>query len=164
MEKELPKRKDIRLKEFDYSTVGAYFITVCTKERKNYFWEDVGTTIGRPSDVNLSHYGKMVDDAINNISKIYPCVTVDHYVIMPDHIHLLLMIHAVDNGRPMVVPTIDRIIKQMKGYVSKQIGCSIWQGRFFDHIIRNRDDYNEHVEYIRENPVRWYYKHLNNMR
>ena len=154
---ELQTRKEIRLKDYDYGSTGTYFVTVCAKERENIFWEDVGTTIGRQSDVNLSHYGKMVDDAINNISNIYPSVTVDHYVIMPDHIHLLLSILHDDDGRPMVVPTINRMVNQMKGYVSKQIGHSIWQGRFYDHVIRNRDDYNEHVQYIRENPMRWYY-------
>ncbi|MBQ7828139.1 MAG: transposase [Clostridia bacterium] len=157
---ELQTRKEIRLKDYDYSSVGSYFLTVCTKERKNYFWKDVGTTIGRPQEVNLSPCGRIVDDAINNISKIYHSVTVDHYVIMPDHIHVLLTIHADDCGRPMVAPTTDRMIKQMKGYVSKQIGHSIWQKRFADHVIRNRDDYNEHVKYISDNPMRWYYNHL----
>ncbi len=61
----------------------------------------------------------------------------------------------------MVVPTINRMVNHMKGYVSKQIGYSVWQGRFYDHIIRNRDDYNEHVKYIYENPVRWLHKELN---
>ena len=158
MDKEFETRKEIRLKGYDYSRVGAYFITVCTKDRKNLFWEDVGTTIGRPPDIKLSSYGKIVDDAINNIPEIYPSVTVDHYVIMPDHIHLLLIIHTDEDGRPMVVPTINRVMNQMKGYVSKQIGCSIWHGRFYDHIIRNRDDYNGYVKYIRENPKRWLYK------
>lgn len=155
---ELQTRKEIRLKDYDYSSTGVYFVTVCTKDRENILWEDVGTTNGRPSEIKLSIYGKIVDDAINNIHNIYPCVTVDHYVIMPDHIHLLLSIHSVEDGRPMVVPTINRMVNQMKGYVSKQIGHSVWQGRFYDHIIRNRDDYVEHVKYIRENPMRRYYK------
>ena len=56
----------------------------------------------------------------------------------------------------MVAPTISRVVKQMKGYVTKQIGVSIWQKLFYDHIIRNLEDYEEHVKYIRENPTKFY--------
>ncbi len=59
MEKELPKRKPNRLENFDYSSNGAYFITICTKNRHNYFWNTVGATIGRPQDVPLTKYGKI---------------------------------------------------------------------------------------------------------
>ncbi|MBE6733486.1 MAG: hypothetical protein E7561_05780 [Ruminococcaceae bacterium] len=61
---------------------------------------------------------------------------------MPDHIHLLLQIHSDIDGRPLVAPTIDRVIKQTKGYITKQIGFSIWQKSFNDHIIRGDKDYN----------------------
>ena len=160
---ELPKRKNIRLEHFDYSSPGAYFLTVCTKERKNYFWDPahtVGATIGRPQDVALSPYGEIVKEAICKISKIYPIVAVDHYVIMPDHIHILLIVRADEHGRPMVAPTTDRLMRQMKGYITKKIGRSIWQKRFIDHVIRNRQDYEEHVKYIYENPLKWHFNKL----
>ena len=159
-EKELPKRKSTRLKNYDYSTTGAYFLTICTSERRNYFWDNVGATIGRPQDVVLSRYGSIVDEAINNIPSIYPTVEVDCYVIMPDHIHLLLIIRADEYGRPMVAPTMSRVVQQLKGHITKQIGCSIWQKLFIDHVIRNREDYEKHVKYIYENPMRWYYDEL----
>ena len=60
----------------------------------------------------------------------------------------------------MVAPTMSRVVQQMKGYVTKRIGKSIWQKLFTDHIIRNREDYEEHVKYIHENPMRWYYKNM----
>ena len=157
-EKDLPKRKNIRLKNYDYSSSGVYFLTICTAERRNYFWVDVGATIGRPQDVILSEYGKIVNEAINNISLTYPSIEVDNYVIMPDHIHILLFIRPDEHGRPMVAPTISRVVKQFKGYVTKRIGHPIWQKLFIDHIIRNRNDYEEHVNYIYENPMRWKYK------
>ena len=175
MENDLQKRKKNRLENYDYSSWGAYFITICTLERRNYFWHNVGATIGRPQitiddiidettgslkDVELSPYGKIVDEAINNISRIYPAISLEKYVIMPDHIHLLLMIRVDECGRPMVAPTISRVVQQMKGYVTKRIGISIWQKLFFDHIIRNMKDYEEHVKYIYENPIRWYYDNL----
>ncbi len=160
-EKELPKRKHPRLENYDYSSAGTYFITICTAKRHNYFWDDnVGATIGRPQDMKLSPYGKIVDEAINNISIIYPSVSVEEYVIMPDHIHMLLFIHADEHGRPMVAPTVSRLVQQMKGYITKRIGISIWQKLFYDHIIRNRQDYEEHVKYISENPLRWHYDEL----
>ena len=155
MDKELPSRKRNRLKHYDYSSCGAYFITICGSDRRNYFWNGVGATIGRPQDVDLSQYGKLVDEAINNIPSIYPALKLDHYVIMPDHIHLLLIIRADEYGRPMVAPTISRVVQQLKGYITKRIGHSIWQKLFFDHVIRNRQDYEEHVKYICDNPVKW---------
>jgi len=159
-EKEIPKRKDIRLKNYDYNSPGGYFLTVCTSERRNYFWKNVGATIGRPQDVVLSQCGNIVKEAINNIPKIYPALDVDCYVIMPDHIHILLIVRADEYGRPMVAPTMSRVVQQLKGYITKRIGNSIWQKLFIDHIIRNHEDYEEHVKYIYENPTRWYYDEL----
>ena len=159
-EKRMPTRKEIRLKNYNYSSSGGYFLTICTSERRNYFWENVGATIGRPQDVTLSPYGKIVDEAINNISSIYPALEVDCYVIMPDHIHLLLIIRADEYGRPMVAPTMSRVVQQLKGYITKRIGHSIWQKLFIDHVIRDREDYEAHVKYIYENPIHWQYDHL----
>ena len=66
------------------------------------------------------------------------------------------MILVIDKGgRPMVVPTISVVINQLKGYISKQIGHSIWQSRFIDHVIRNEQDYLEHWEYIENTPFKW---------
>lgn len=155
MEKDLNKRKRNRLENYDYSSVGAYFLTICTENRKNFFWRSVGATIGRPPIICLSPCGHVVEEAIQNISNIYPSVNVDAYVIMPNHIHLLITISADEYGRPMVAPTMSRIVQQMKGYVSKRIGHSIWQKLFYDHVIRNQNDYDEHLRYIQENPIRW---------
>ncbi|MGN1093737.1 MAG: transposase [Candidatus Neoclostridium sp.] len=162
-DKKLQSRKRTRLQQYDYSACGAYFITICTSDKRNYFWKEVsanaestlvGATIGRPQDVELSQYGKIVNDAINNITLIYPSINVDHYAIMPDHIHLLLIIRSDENGRAMLAPTVSRVVQQLKGYITKRIGCSIWQKLFFDHVIRNRDDYEEHVKYIYNNPIK----------
>lgn len=157
IEEHLPKRKRNRLKGFDYSFCGAYFVTICVFERRNIFWNNVGATNGRPPEFTLSSYGKIADDAIKNISAIYHNLSVDHYIIMPNHIHLLI---TVKDGRPMVAPTISRVINQLKGHISKRIGFPVWQKSFYDHIIRNPEDYDRHVAYIDENPVRWQYDEL----
>ena len=153
---EYKARKEHRIKWYDYGSSGAYFITICTKERKNYFWTEVGAPIGRPYDFELSSYGLTVKQAINNIEKVYSLINVDDYIIMPDHIHLLLIIPNDPNGRPMAAPTISQVVNQLKGYISKQVGEPIWQKNFYDHIIRDEKDYEFHIKYIRENPLKWY--------
>lgn len=206
-ETELPKRKKIRLEKYDYSSVGAYFITICTSNRRNYFWitdrngrpmvaptryltpnaaqnissvennsadvqeknpnfshiiaindckMPVGATIGRPRDIELSPYGEIVEGAIQKIPSAYRALIVENYVIMPNHLHILLRIRTDENGRPMVAPTVSRIVNQLKGYVTKRTKTTIWQKSFYDHIIRDREDYEEHMKYIYENPMRWH--------
>jgi REP element-mobilizing transposase RayT len=152
---ELPKRKPNRLPNFDYSTPGAYFITICTKDRKCILGDVVGASIARPQSLQLSKYGTIVADTIHNIAKHYPAVSVDHFVVMPNHIHLLLQINTDANGRPMVAPTISTVIQQLKGVVTKKIGKPIWQKLYHDHVIRGEADYLKIWEYIENNPAKW---------
>lgn len=150
-----PKRKENRLKGFDYSSNGTYFLKICTKDKRKIFGNIVGAAIGRPW-CELSEYGKIVDEAINNIEKIYHRARLDKYVIMPDHIHLLVKILPDENERPMGAPTIPNIVNQLKGYVTKRIGFPVWQKLYYDHIVRNEEDYNTKWEYIENNPNAWY--------
>ena len=152
---ERPNRKSTRLGVHDYSEPGAYFVTICTKDKQKILGDVVGATIGRPPKIILSRYGQMVDDAILNIPHHYPMITVDKYVVMPNHIHILLQIHTDMNGRAMPAPTISTVVQQMKGYVTKQAGISFWQKLFYDHIIRDRCDYDAIWRYIDENPAKW---------
>ena len=148
---DLPKRKPARLKGYDYSQDGAYFITICTQDREELFW-NVGETCGFP--YTLSAYGDIVNKEIMRIVDIYnETVKVDKYVVMPNHIHLIIVLQS--DGRPQVAPTISRVVKQFKGAVSKKIGFTIWQKSFHDHIIRNENDYREIWEYIDTNPLKW---------
>ena len=152
---ELPKRKQIRLSEYDYRTPNAYFITVCTENRKNLFWTDAGAVIDLPSHVPLTPLGTIVRQTIENIPNHYPSVRVDHYVIMPNHIHLLLQINTDPDGRSLIAPTVSTLIRLMKGTVSKQAGFSPWQKSFYDHVIRSETDYLDIWNYIDGNPSRW---------
>lgn len=151
----ITKRKRIRLENYDYSMPGAYFLTICTRERKNLFWRAGNTAYTTPRDVLLSHYGVFAEESVRGISNRYPMITVDHYVIMPNHIHLLLQIHTGEDGRPMAAPTVTTVVNQMKGYVSKKCGIGIWQKGFYDHVVRNTDDYREIWLYIEGNPGKW---------
>ena len=147
---ELQTRKPNRLKNYDYSQNGAYFITICTKDRKQILSQViVGEDTILPS-IKLLEYGIIIDKSINEIPLHYDDVFVDNYVIMPNHIHLIIRIN--NNGRMVSAPT---IIAGMKRYVSKQIGKSIWQKSFYDHIIRDDIDYQQIWQYIDENPTKW---------
>ena len=151
---ELPYRKKNRLENYDYSQNGAYFITICTEERKCLLASVVGASIARPACGRLTELGDIIKDAIEQIAKHYPDIQVTKYVIMPNHVHLLLMIDTLP-GRPMVAPTVSRVIQQMKGYVTKCIGRSLFQKSFHDRIIRSDAEYDMIWEYIDTNPLRW---------
>ena len=165
MEK-LPERKLKRLKEYDYSTNGAYFVTVCTQNRKQVLSNIiVGTGVLDCPKIQLLNYGKIADKYIRQLNNFYDNISVDNYVIMPDHIHLLLMIQNGQSGTP--VPTdvnlkidnansqVAKFISTFKRFCNKEYGGNIWQARYYDHVIRNKNDYNEIWEYIENNPAKW---------
>lgn len=152
---ELPKRKMIRIENYDYSTPGAYFITVCTANREKIFWERVGADIIRQGNVPLSTAGKIAEQGILQIASHYKNVVLDKYCIMPDHVHLILRIESDIDGRIISAPTVSTAIGSMKRWVSRQIGRPIWQKSFYDHGIRNQRDYDEIWEYIENNPLKY---------
>ena len=162
-EKDFPKRKPTRLSGFDYSTSGAYFITICTANRRKI----LSTIVGEGSPLpQLLPYGEIVDKWIQRIHEKYPQASADYYVIMPNHIHILLSV-VENDGRGNPSPTADTIIGWLKYQITKDINSlrgfardKIFQRSFFDHIIRNRKDYEEHIKYICENPLRWHYDEL----
>ena len=145
----LPTRKKIRLPAFDYSSPNVYFITLCTANRQNLLWESGMAS----SKVPLSCCGVWAEQAIQSIPAHYPSVHVEYYVVMPNHIHLLLRLEKAPEGAES--PSISNVIRQMKGWVSKQAGFSLWQKGFYDHVIRSEADYREIWEYIEHNPDGW---------
>ena len=152
---DLPKRKPIRIENYDYSTPGTYFITVCTANREKIFWDGVGADIIRPENVPLSIAGKIMEQGILQISEHYKNVSVDKYCVMPDHIHFILRIESDIDGRMVSAPTVSTVVGSMKRWVSRQIGRSIWQKSFYDHGIRNQQDYDEIWAYIDNNPLKY---------
>lgn len=152
---ELPQRKSNRLTDYDYSQNGAYFITICTHGRETLFWDDVGADSIRPQNVPLSAIGKIVEQGILQVQDHYENITVDKYCVMPDHIHLILRVESENDGRMISAPTVSSVIGSMKRWVSSQAGRPLWQKSFYDHGIRNQEDYNQIWEYIENNPLKW---------
>lgn len=176
-----PVRKDLRLDNYDYSRNGAYFITICTKNKMCIFWDNndkykpiadnqppiVGAHSVRPPKANqskkihLSEIGRIIKIGLQNINNYYPMVYVDKFVIMPNHIHVIIRIETdnllsvVGNGRTMCAPTLSMIIKNFKEFVTKQIGFSVWQKSFYDRVLRNEWEYRNAWEYIENNPINW---------
>ncbi len=147
----LPTRKKQRLEEYDYSTPGTYFITICSKDRSCVFWEK-SDALQKTEDILFSCAGNVVERCIQKMATIYNEVTVDHYCVMYDHVHLLITIHK---GAEC---TVERMMNQLKRAVSKELGVSVWQKSYYDHIIRDQDDYNQKYEYIQNNPLNFILK------
>jgi REP element-mobilizing transposase RayT len=169
IEKELPKRKPLRLRDFDYSIPGAYFITICTHNKTAMLSHVVGAIHESPV-IELTPYGEITDEIISNIPARF-AVVVDQYVIMPNHIHFILAItddsqmRATRESPLRSRSVISKIVGYLKMNVSKEIHqqnekCPVWQRGFHDHIIRDRRDYEEHVKYICENPAKWHFDPL----
>ena len=143
----LPERKRLRLRDYDYSKNGAYFITICTKGRDCILSHiSVGTDAHIGPQVELSQVGKIAEKNIRSMQ----CV--DCYVIMPNHIHLIIILNNDDSNQ-----NISNVIRSFKTLVTKQIGKSIFQSSFYDHIIRDYNDYMIKLNYIHENPINWVY-------
>ena len=163
---ELKKRKTTRLKGADYNRSCAVFLTICTKDRRCILSRVVGTGVPDGPQIELTEYGQIADKYIRRISDFYDDLSVEGYVIMPNHIHIMLWVKGNENGPSGTpVPTVQnaipaRFLSTFKRFCNKEYGMNIWQYRSNDHIIRNREDYEEHVRYIHENPMRWDYDEL----
>ena len=145
-----------RLAGYDYSTCGVYFLTVCTKDRLPLLCRilDDGTP-------ELTESGAAVDTSIRYLHEHMDGISVEHYVIMPNHLHLLVTVDGGASGRPR--PTgnerqnalIPKFVSYMKRYTNRVCGCQLWQSSYSDHIIRDEKDFLIRWHYIDINPARW---------
>lgn len=179
---QIHRRRSIRLKNYDYSQAGAYFITLCAYNREHLFGEIV------EGNMVLSAYGKIASDEWSKTSEIRPHVSLDVFVIMPNHMHGIIIIgtgegnlalsHSAKEGEchspqsgsinkgecnsPLRSPsnTIGAIVRGYKSAVTKQInllgpGTVVWQRNYYEHIIRNEQAYQTISEYVINNPLKW---------
>ncbi len=145
------KRKNIRLINFDYSNQASYFITLCEKNKKNIFCKIIHNSI------HLNDIGRILEFKLKELPKIFDFIEIDTYIIMPNHIHLIINLYEEHNLKNIALA---KIIGYYKSSVTKDIKKkfnieSIWQKRFFDHIIRNEISLNKIREYIENNPKNW---------
>ncbi len=147
---QLPNRKHNRLAGYDYSKQNFYFVTICTRNKSNLFY----------CENELNNYGLIAEKELKNIHKHFEGVWVDKYVIMPNHIHAVIVIGCngvEERSRPF--PTLSTVVGLYKSGVSRQIhkespNIVVWQKSFYDEIIRNENAYLEVLQYIEENPLK----------
>ena len=153
---ELPKRKSIRLPDYDSSSPGAYFVTICTHDRHCILFEiTVGEGLAPPA-VKLSPVGQCVKEQLLALPKRYPSVHIDNDVIMPNHIHFLVSFNT-DSGGASPSPTLFDAVQSLSTRLSRGIlgNMPLWQRSFHEHVIRNDNDHREIWEYIDANPAKW---------
>lgn len=159
-DKKFPKRKRNRLYGYDYSEEKYYFVTICTQNRKNLLANIVGDGFNRPVKVTHTYYGLIAKRHLLDVPSHFENVFIDKYVIMPNHIHAIIVIGCSQTVRSRPSPTLSTIVGQYKSGVSRQLGFPLWQRSFYDHIIRKESDYEEIWKYIDENPAKWFYDSL----
>ena len=158
---ERPKhRRSIRLKGYDYSQSGGYFVTLCTRNRECLFGEIVD------EHIKLSDLGRIVAKCWQWLAEQYPYVQLDEWIVMPNHFHGIILITNERRGGSRTAPTkrkpLGRIIGAFKTVSNKQINeyrrtphPSVWQRNYCEHVIRNEIDLEEIREYIENNRAKW---------
>jgi len=167
-------RRSIRLKEYDYSQPGGYFITIVTYQRDLLFGEIVN------EEMKLNDYGRVVDECWLEIPKHFQNIELGVYVVMPNHLHGIIVINDNNNraddsssarrgtiyraptekfGKP-ISGSIPTIIRTFKSAVTRRLGkeyniTGIWQRNYYEHVIRNHEDWDRIHKYIEANPVMW---------
>ena len=152
----MQKRKSLRLKEYNYSTNGSYFITICSKDKSNLFCSiDENITNASYDNIDFSKYiyytkiGLVIKENIDFVNDKYDSIKIENYVIMPNHIHLL--INLLENNKS----SLSNIIMSFKRSVTMKCKSKIWQRSFYDRIIRNQKELDKINEYIIYNPFKW---------
>ena len=149
-----PNRKQIRIPDFDYSSHGAYFVTICTHNRKMLFGQ-----VGEQTAAT-----KMLEQTLAQTLCAFPQITCPKYVIMPNHIHAILMVDQTETDPGNSIIDVIRVFKSKStvAYIrlvregkAPAFDKHVWQRSFYDHAIRNETDYEEIWNYIDTNPLRW---------
>ncbi len=147
--------KPHRLKDFDYSSVCSYMLTFNVLHRQHVLSDIIQNSIYEPPRVILKPLGNLTEQCIHQIESHYEGVKVDDYVIMPDHVHILLTIEQYIPAKRKDKPRVSVIIQQLKSAITKQCGRKIWQEDFYDVIADTEYLFRRCEEYIDNNPAVW---------
>ena len=160
------QRRSIRLKGYDYSLPGAYFVTICTFERQPLFGEVVN------GNLQLNQLGRTAQVCWLALSNHFPYIGLDVSVVMPNHIHGVLWIHDVGARHAVPLPpkrfgksvagSLATVVRSYKSAVTRRIGqmrhtlgVPVWQRNYYEHIIRNDLELDRIRVYIQDNPAKW---------
>jgi len=154
------RNQTTRLKNWDYSSSGWYFITICTQNREMYFGDVIN------DEMVLSEMGHAAAGCWLGMSRVYDVLIGDAWVVMPNHVHLLFGINNPDRQKnqnnaflKMIKNSVSSIINHYKGrvtkYAKKENIPFLWQPRFYDHIVRSKNEFFKIQSYIENNPVNW---------
>ena len=152
------RRRSLRLRGYDYSQAGMYFVTACTEGRASLFGEVIH------DEMHVNDAGKAVETVWDSLPRHYPHIVLDAFVVMTNHMHGILAIAPMETG-VNAAPTahgLPEIVRAFKTFSSRRIneirqtqGSKIWQRSFWDRVIRNDDELSLIREYIQNNPVQW---------
>ncbi|MBD2108497.1 transposase [Nodosilinea sp. FACHB-13] len=160
-------RRSLRLKEYDYSSAGAYFITICTFQRHCLFGQVVN------GETQISEFGSIATECWQAIPEHFPHIELDGYIVMPNHVHGILVAEDPRKGFALPCPyasvfgkmssgSIPTVVRSYKSATTKHIntlrdaaGTPVWQRNYYDHIIRNGRSLQHMRHYITNNPVSW---------
>ena len=165
----LPQRRGLRLANFDYSSPGAYFVTICVQNRVHLFGKIPD------GDVRLNDAGHMVHDSWTAITNQFPSVRLDAFVIMPNHLHGLLWLTSPFTAEQdnVAQPALPDIMQWFKSWTTAQYRQGVvqhdwtpypkklWQRSYYDHIVRHDEALNAIRGYIEQNPARWHMDRYN---
>ena len=146
-------RRSIRLKGFDYSQKGYYFVTIAVKNKWKLFWNIVGAD----SYIRPNEMGLMIEKSILEIPKFYPGILINEYVVMPDHIHLIIKIDGSTISLSEIIQrfkilSTNRYIDGVKNHNWPRFNKRLWQRDYYEEIIRNENELEIVKKYIRDNP------------
>lgn len=157
----MKQRKKNRLSEFDYSLPGYYYLTICTKEKFHYF----GSI--KDDKMKINKIGTIAEKFWNRMPEHFTCIELDEYIIMPNHIHGIVIIndagntymHSLHGDRTKM--TLSKCVQQFKASVTRYVNSNYmlnnfgWQKSFYERIIRNEKELFYIRRYIRQNPLIW---------
>ena len=150
-------RHSIRIKNYDYSQEGWYYVTICTKDRKQILSKIHDCNCrGRALPQN-TEIGNIIENSIKYFNNKYYNLKIEKYVIMPNHLHMIIQIKGKDGALPL-----QDVIRTLKSFTSVQCykrrylkSAKLWQRNYYEHIIRNEKEYWKIYEYIENNHQNW---------
>ncbi|MEL7604360.1 MAG: transposase [Bacillota bacterium] len=146
METSTPKRKQIRLRDYDYAQNNAYFVTICTHNRARLF--ETGSETGR-----------MAEKWLFELENKYDNIRIEKYIVMPDHVHFILLILVKVTATPLYkmidwfkTMTTNEYIRGVKAGSYPPFVGHVWQRNYYEHILRSEQEMLEAWKYIDNNP------------